>query len=273
MGEPRTGKVLFVVERRRPEIYELLKQNRVDVEHVQVVLDRRHQDRRRSAARLDRERRRSERRLRAIDGPLTSVGFAIVERDPLSHESFGPETASFLARVRLFSGFSREDIAHLAERTRLRRLRKWQVLYEEGDRGEEMFLVQEGRVALSKEVPGRAEEVLAVMEPGDFFGEMNVFGGLRRSATVRAETDAVLLGLDHRSLRDLIERSPRAGLSFFAATVGEFSTRLDRTDDLVAEVTRWGLEATGLDADSSVASSDCPVHSRSRNRCRCGRIS
>ncbi len=254
------SELLFVVGRQRPEVYESLKRNCVDVENVQVVLDRRQQERRRSAVRLGRDRRRSERRVRKIDGELTSLGFAIVKRDPLAHQSFGQspgahvelihaETASFLASVPLFSGFSREEIGQLAERMRRRRLRTGQILFEEGDLGEEMFLVQEGRVLISKEVTGRAEEVLAVMEPGDFFGEMNVFGGLRRSATVRAETDAVLLELDHANLQHLVERSPRAGLIFFTGMVREFSKRLDRTDDLVAEVTRWGLEATGLDED------------------------
>lgn len=254
------NELLFVVERKRPEIYESLKRNCMGVENVQVVLDRRQQERRRSTARLDRERRQAERRTRKIDEQLTSLGFVLIKRDTPPHEPFGrspgahvapmhPETASFLALVPLFSGFSPQELGRLAERMRPRRLRKGQVLFEEGDRGEEMFLVQEGRVLISKEVTGRAEEVLAAMEPGDFFGEMNVFAGLRRSATVRAETDAVLLGLDHATLQHLVEGSPRAGLLFFTAMVREFSKRLDRTDDLVAEVTRWGLEATGLDAD------------------------
>ncbi|MBI2160408.1 MAG: cyclic nucleotide-binding domain-containing protein [Candidatus Rokubacteria bacterium] len=254
------SELLFVVERRRPGMYESLKQTCVDVEDVQVVLDRRQQERRRSPARFDRDRRQSERRTRNIDAQLTSLGFAVVKRDLPPHEAFGQspgaqvapihaETAAFLARVPLFSGFSGEEIGQLAARMKRRRLRAGQILFEEGDLGEEMFLVQEGRVLISKEVTGRAEEVLAVIEPGDFFGEMNVFGGLRRSATVRAETDAVLLDLDHANLQHLVERSPRAGLIFFAAMVREFSKRLDRTDDLVAEVTRWGLEATGLDED------------------------
>src|SRR3989338_9110059 len=62
MGGPHMSELLFVVGRQRPEVYESLKRNCVDVENVQVVLDRRQQERRRSASRLDRDRRRSERR-------------------------------------------------------------------------------------------------------------------------------------------------------------------------------------------------------------------
>jgi CRP/FNR family transcriptional regulator, cyclic AMP receptor protein len=251
------NELLFVVERRRPELYESLKRDCADIDNVHVILDRRQQARRRSAAWLEHERRQAERRLRKVDEQLTSLGFVAVKQDPppdgplpgAPGEPIPAETASFVAAVPLFTGLTREEVDLLAGRLRLRRLRKGQVLFSEGARGEEMFLVRDGRIIISKEVTGKAEEVLAVMEPGDFFGEMNAFGGRRRSASARAETDAVLIGLDYRTLEELVARSPRAGVAFFTAMVQEFSKRLDRTDNLVAEVTRWGLEATGLGED------------------------
>jgi len=110
-----------------------------------------------------------------------------------------------------------------------------------------MFFVLAGRLVISKAVTPGVDKVLTRMTPVDFFGEMNLFGGLRRSATVQAETDAELLALDRETLTRIVDTSPRAGLAFFAAVVREFSQRLNSTDDLVAEVTRWGLEATGFD--------------------------
>jgi hypothetical protein len=245
--------LLFVVERRRPEIYEELRRSCAGLDNVQVILDRRQQPRRRLGAWAELERRHAERRQRKIEEQLASLGFAVVPRDPPLREAPGadvgpaePETNVFLAAVPLFSGFSPEELDLLAARVRPRPLHQGQVLFHEGEQGEEMFIVRAGRVVISKEVVGRAEEILAVMEPGDFFGEMNVFGSRRRSATARAQTDALLLGLDHPTLVDFVERSPRGGVAFFASMVHEFSRRLGRTDDLVAEVTRWGLEATGL---------------------------
>jgi hypothetical protein len=51
-------------------------------------------------------------------------------------------------------------------------------------------------------------------------------------------------------MRRLTELSPRAAAAFFYALVQVFIERLRASGDLVAEVTRWGLEATGLDMDS-----------------------
>jgi CRP-like cAMP-binding protein len=104
-----------------------------------------------------------------------------------------------------------------------------------------------GRLVISKAVARNLDKVLARMGPGKFFGEMNLFGGLQRSATVQAEADTELLVLDRDTLTAVVERNPGAGLAFFTALVREFSLRLSATDDLVREVTRWGLEASGFD--------------------------
>jgi len=87
------------------------------------------------------------------------------------------------------------------------------------------------------------------LRPGEFFGEMNLFGCLPRSATARAETDVDLVVLQRSTLEKMLAMKPSAALAFFTAMVREFCNRLAATDDLVSEVTRWGLEATGLDSD------------------------
>ena len=163
-----------------------------------------------------------------------------------------PDVADFLREVRLFQAFTDADRAALARALRDRTLRKGQVLLREGDPGEEMFLVRRGTVVVSKAVTGPVEQVLARMGPGDFFGEMSLFDRAPRSATIQAESasDVTLLVLDRASLEALIEANPAAAASFFYALVQVFIERLRNSTDLVAEVTRWGLEATGLDVDT-----------------------
>ena len=80
-------------------------------------------------------------------------------------------------------------------------------------------------------------------------GEIVVFA-LYRSATISADNDAVLLVLDRAALAKLTEVSPRAAAAFFESLVLIFIERLRASGDLVAEVTRWGLEATGLDVET-----------------------
>lgn len=160
------------------------------------------------------------------------------------------DTLAFLRSVRLFRNVDDRDLSTFAGSLREQVLRRGQVLFREGDHGHEMFLVRAGAIVISKTITGRVEQVLARIGPGDFFGEMALFDRSPRSATVQADTDVTLLVLDRAALARLTEDSPRAAAAFFQALVHVFIERLRASGDLVAEVTRWGLEATGLDVDA-----------------------
>jgi CRP/FNR family transcriptional regulator len=152
--------------------------------------------------------------------------------------------------MRLFRNVDDADLATFARSLREHPLRRGQVLFREGDHGDEMFLVRSGSVVVSKAVTGRVEQVLARMGAGDFFGEMALFDRSPRSATIQADTDSTLLVLDREALARLTADSPRAAAAFFQSLVHVFIDRLRASGELVAEVTRWGLEATGLDVES-----------------------
>jgi len=160
-----------------------------------------------------------------------------------------PDVA-FLRQVILFKDVDEPTLLALWPRLRERRLKKGDVLFRAGERGEELFLIRSGSIVVSTLVTGRVEQVLARLGPGEVLGEMSVFGDeQKRSATCQAETDAVLLGLGRDDLNQFIESSPRDAAKFFQHMAQVAFRRLRQSSDLVAEVTRWGLEATGLDVE------------------------
>src|SRR5207244_11769433 len=160
------------------------------------------------------------------------------------------DIAAFLKSVKLFREFTDSELLAFAGRLEERNLKPRQVLFREGDPGEEMFVVRKGTSIISKVVSGRIEQVLARASDGDFFGEMSLFDRSPRSATIQAETDALLLVLDRDNLGRLTHDNPRAAAAFFQALVMIFIRRLRASGALVAEVTRWGLGATGLDVEA-----------------------
>lgn len=119
-----------------------------------------------------------------------------------------PETLAFLREVRLFAAFADADLLAVAELLRTRTLRRRQVLFREGDRGDEMFIVRRGTMLVSKEITGKVEQVLVRVEAGDFFGEMSLLDGEPRSATVKAETDLRLLVINRRHFWELLREVP-----------------------------------------------------------------
>jgi CRP-like cAMP-binding protein len=76
-------------------------------------------------------------------------------------------------------------------------------LFREGEPGKEMYVLQSGRVAISKKVRD-VEKVLAVLGPGEFFGEMAIISNKPRNASATVEEDARLLVIDPRTFEMMI---------------------------------------------------------------------
>ncbi|HNU83580.1 MAG TPA: cyclic nucleotide-binding domain-containing protein, partial [Thermoanaerobaculia bacterium] len=94
----------------------------------------------------------------------------------------------------------------LSTLSRERRLAPGEVLFREGDAGNEMYILLSGRVMISKYIPGAGEEALAFLERGDFFGEMALIDNQPRSADARAhDGEAVVLGIPRGIVDDLLD--------------------------------------------------------------------
>ncbi len=86
------------------------------------------------------------------------------------------------------------------------------VVFREGETGDEMYIIQRGKVRVSKDFSGKAH-VIAVLGKGEFFGEMAIASRLHRTATVTAIDEVEALAFDRDGLLAMITRNPRIGLS------------------------------------------------------------
>jgi len=77
------------------------------------------------------------------------------------------------------------------------------VLFTDGESGKEMFVLQAGKVRISKMVRG-AETTLVVLGPGAFFGEMSILNNKPRSATATVEEDSKLLVIDPKTFEAMV---------------------------------------------------------------------
>jgi CRP-like cAMP-binding protein len=105
------------------------------------------------------------------------------------------------------------------------------VVFEEGDAANELFVVQDGRIAIAnKSVDGR-ESVVALMEPGDVFGEFPLFDGLGRSAEARALEDSTIVAVAYQDVRRMFDDDP----TLLWRVVELLATRLRATDEALAD--------------------------------------
>jgi CRP/FNR family transcriptional regulator, cyclic AMP receptor protein len=116
--------------------------------------------------------------------------------------------ASLLAEVELFGTLPTEAVERVAAAAQPRSLRRGDVLFREGDPGDELFVVESGRIAISNKSFDGRESVFALMEAGDVFGEMSLFDGHGRSAEARALEASQVYAVPFEPLRQLFREQP-----------------------------------------------------------------
>jgi CRP-like cAMP-binding protein len=102
---------------------------------------------------------------------------------------------------------------------------KGTVLFREGEAGREMFVLQSGRIAISKRVRDE-EKVLAVLGPGEFFGEMAIISNRPRNATATVSEDAKLLVIDPKTFEGMI----RGNAEIAVRMIKKLAERLSEAD-------------------------------------------
>lgn len=118
-----------------------------------------------------------------------------------------------LARTALFVGIDEPTLDTIAEKAVHRRYRKGSVIFVQGEQGERCFAIVSGAVKISAYNQDGREAVIAVLGPGDVFGELSLFDQAARSADATSIEDTELLSLDTAALTEAIKARPELGLA------------------------------------------------------------
>lgn len=113
-----------------------------------------------------------------------------------------------LADVDLFGDLTPQELLHLADSSTTEDLRRGDVLFHEDEAADTLYVVVEGRIAIAKRSIDGRESVVALMEPGDLFGEMPLFESLGRSAEARALEPSQVLAVGYGPIREVYEQRP-----------------------------------------------------------------
>jgi CRP/FNR family cyclic AMP-dependent transcriptional regulator len=152
---------------------------------------------------------------------------------PMSVPSKTPPTHR-LAEVPLFAGLPAPVLDELARASRSRRFAAGQVLWNEGDPGEALLVLEAGQLRICRFTGTGAEVVLSVVEAPASLGELALLDGAPRDATVIAQRPVTVRLVPRSAFRELLRREPavvegllrtlaamvRAGNARHAATVG-----------------------------------------------------
>ena len=102
------------------------------------------------------------------------------------------------------------------------------ILFRENEPGQEMYIIQSGKVRISKKVR-EIEKTLTILDKGDFFGEMSILNNKPRSATAEVVEDAKLLVIDPQTFETMVRNNAEIALRI----IKNLSARLQEADNQI----------------------------------------
>jgi sigma-B regulation protein RsbU (phosphoserine phosphatase) len=135
-------------------------------------------------------------------------------------------TTNLLARIPFFTDLPVDELDRIMAQLEMVNLKSGEILFREGDAGENMYIVVSGNLEILM-APGTDNELILnrVLE-GEYIGEMSLVTGAPRTASVRAHGDVVLLSMSRVHLLDLLQSHPQLA----STMVNVLSHRLDNTN-------------------------------------------
>jgi CRP/FNR family transcriptional regulator, cyclic AMP receptor protein len=151
---------------------------------------------------------------RRRSGRLSAVDIDVVRKAPL-FAALDDEAARALMETMTSSHLERSDI-----------------LFREGDQGDRVYVIGEGKIKLGRSSIDGRENLLAILGPGEMFGELSLFDPGPRTATATAIAETQLIALGHEDLDSFLVGRPAVAANLLAA----LARRLRRTNEALADL-------------------------------------
>lgn len=142
-----------------------------------------------------------------------------------------------LRNVAMFAQLSDEALTEVESELQSRKLVAGEILFNQGDPGDALIIVQEGKLAIYAPEAGKPAvgQPIRIFLPGSQMGEMALVDQKPRSLSARAEEPTVVLMLNKQAFQNLLSRNPQLSLALMA----DLSGRIRYTTDFLSEVRDW----------------------------------
>ena len=143
-----------------------------------------------------------------------------------------PQEDEVVRRAPLFTALDDAQAASLRASMDSVKIAKGGILFKEGDEGEHVYVIVDGKLKLGTSSGDGRENLLSILGPGEMFGELSLFDPGPRTSTATAVTDAKLLSLSHEKLIPWLKGNPEVSLHLLA----RLAQRLRRTNEAVGDL-------------------------------------
>ena len=132
----------------------------------------------------------------------------------------------------LFAALNDEAARALMESMTSSHLERSDILFREGEQGDRIYVIGEGKIKLGRSSVDGRENLLAILGPGEMFGELSLFDPGPRTATATAIAETQLIALGHEDLDSFLLGRPAVAANLLAA----LARRLRRTNEALADL-------------------------------------
>jgi CRP-like cAMP-binding protein len=147
-----------------------------------------------------------------------------------------PHTALwYFERFGLLQGLSDDQKQYVHQRSRMFEVRRGQAIYLPGDRSEHVYLVKTGAVKILGRAPEGGDVILAVLTPGDIFGELALAGHDSRDHCAEAADDALVCEIPRDVLVRMLREAPDFGLHVTKLMGQRIQTFCTRVEELLGK--------------------------------------
>ncbi len=151
---------------------------------------------------------------------------------------FKREGKNCIEIVPIFSNLTYEEMMEVARITREKTFEKGEMIYMAGDKGEKLYVIHSGKVKITRFTDSGKEQVIRVLGPGDFMGELSLFSPLPLTDNGEALTKTVACMIDGKILKELMIKYPTIAFK----VMEELSQRLEKAESLIQNISLHGVE-------------------------------
>jgi len=157
--------------------------------------------------------------------------------------------------VPIFSSLSWDEIREVANITGNLEFKKGDIIFLAGDKIDKLYVINEGRVKISKISEDGKEQIIRILEPGDFMGELSLFKQSPLNNNAEALEPTVMCIIEGEKIKDIIYKNPGISIKIME----ELSIRLEKSDKLIERLVLHDVESrvadillSMLDADGNI---------------------
>jgi len=131
-----------------------------------------------------------------------------------------------IKNIPLFNELKHSELQDISKKCKIKNIKKDEIVFVENSKGDSLYLILKGKILIYRTTDEDKIKTLAILERGDFFGEMAILSPSTRSASAKAITDTKLIVLNEKDFKKILKDNPQLTLKI----IDVLSTRLRRAN-------------------------------------------